>query len=215
MNAPGLAAMDRRAPVKPFELIRWARSCAHVLGPDGRPALKPLEAHVLLVLTTYANDECLAWPSIRLIAADCGRRSTNDGHNSSVSAALNALEVEHVLLATKQSGRGRPAIRELLFTEQPSAMQEGSESLPSGMQDAQPSGMQDQKYQENTQTEHPDRSLPSRRKASPPMSKAAQREARRKRNGEALQTLIRAGGLEAFGTDSTCVEATCVEETAG
>jgi len=109
--------IGRSEPLKPFELIRWARQQAR------DKELKPLEAHVLLVLSTYANDQGVAWPSIKTIAEDCGRKPTASGRHSQVSAAIAALE-SHQLLWTRQGGHGKPAQRELLWNPQRSPLRE-------------------------------------------------------------------------------------------
>jgi hypothetical protein len=109
--------IGRTEPIKPFELIRWARRQAR------EHKLRPLEAHVLLLLATYANKDGVAWPSIRSLALDAGlkvkarRRGDRDSviyENSAVSAALIRLQ-ELGLIWRSQGGRGRPAITELLF----------------------------------------------------------------------------------------------------
>jgi hypothetical protein len=101
--------IGREGEVKAFELIRWARHQARA------QHLRPLEAHVLLLLATYANTaNCTAWPSLRTLALDSGLKPTSDGRNSAVSAALSRLE-ELQLVWTCQGGHGRPARRELLF----------------------------------------------------------------------------------------------------
>ena len=109
--------IGRTEPLKPFELIRWARQQAR------DKDLKPLEAHVLLVLSTYANSDGVAWPSIKTIAEDCGRKPTPSGRHSQISAALAALE-GHKLLWTRQGGHGKPAQRELLWNPQRSPLRE-------------------------------------------------------------------------------------------
>lgn len=109
--------IGRKDDLRPFELIRWARDRASVEG------LSQLEAHVLLLLATYANNEGKAWPSIKRLALDCGLRPTQDGRNSAVSVALQRLG-DRRLIWTNQAGRGRPAVRELLFN--PSVSAEGS-----------------------------------------------------------------------------------------
>lgn len=117
--------IGRTEKVRPFDLIRWARAQSRVHG------LAPREAHVLLLLATYADDTATAWPSIRTLALDCGLSPTSDGRNSSVSAAISRLE-ELRLLWTKQGGHGHPARRELLFDpatwrrQQPHGDTEGS-----------------------------------------------------------------------------------------
>lgn len=180
--------IGREDPVRPFELIRWARDQAVV------HSLKPVEAHVLLVLATYANEEAKAWPSIRTIAGNCGLRATGDGRCSSVSAALQRLQ-DHKLVWTTQGGHGRPATRELLFNPQPSAVTDGtwaepfvvtdgSGGQPSVLTDTafrpdgpEPSVLTDQNYQrncgendqENGQAERPDEAFRSGgRLPSPP-----------------------------------------------
>jgi hypothetical protein len=103
--------IGRTGPVRPFELIRWARQQARAHG------LRPLEAHVLLLLATYANEDAQAWPSVAALAMDAGlavtRRPNRPPSNSSVSAALVRLE-ELQLIWRRQAGRG-PARTELLF----------------------------------------------------------------------------------------------------
>lgn len=111
--------IGRDDPVKPFELIRWAREQARVHD------LRPVEAHVLLVLATYANEDATAWPSLRTLAVDCGLRPTAQGRCSSVSAALQRLQ-DLRLVWTRQGGHGKPAKRELLFNPQRSATTEPS-----------------------------------------------------------------------------------------
>jgi Helix-turn-helix domain len=108
--------IGRHDQVKPFELIRWARQQAR------EHQLKALEAHVLLVLATYANKDGIAWPSLKTLALDCGlkprRRETKAGRvyytNTSISEALSRL-ADLQLVWTRQGGNGRPARRELLF----------------------------------------------------------------------------------------------------
>lgn len=158
--------IGRTEKVKPFELIRWARQRARVHSLSSR------EAHVLLLLATYANDEATSWPSIRTLALDCGLRPTKDGRNSSVSAAIGRLEELH-LVWTKQGGSGASARRELLFDpvawrEELSGMRDGSASQdrpqPSGLPDgctSQPSGQQD--GTDSVQPACPDTSLPASR----------------------------------------------------
>jgi hypothetical protein len=153
--------IGRHGPVKPFELIRWARQQAR------HHDLRPLEAHGLLVLATYANQEALAWPSIRTLALDAGLSVSAKGGNSSISAALVRLE-ELRLIWRRQAGRGHPAKCELLFmpakpsgTPEPSGTQEGSTvregntpSPPAGR--SKPSGRQEAKYQRTTRVEGPE-----------------------------------------------------------
>lgn len=99
----------RQRPVRPFELIRWARGAA------ARYELPALEAHLLLVLATYANGDCECWPGVRQLAADCRLRVVEPrGTCSTLSKALTGLQTRQ-LVWTRQGGRGRPAVRELLF----------------------------------------------------------------------------------------------------
>ena len=127
--------IGRAEEIRPFELIRWARqqAAAH--------ELRTLEAHVLLLLATYANKEGVAWPSIKTLAIDSGLRPTKDGRNSAVSAALQRLEDER-LIWTKQGGHGHSARRELLFrpASQPSAQPEGTAPAAAAQPSAQPEG---------------------------------------------------------------------------
>jgi hypothetical protein len=168
--------IGREGPVQPFALLRWARQQAR------DKDLKPLEAHVLLLLATYANEQAIAWPSIATLARDAALRVTVrhrrggrvEESNSSISAALVRLE-ELQLIWRRQAGRGRPATCELLCPGgepsgrqegngriQPSGLQEGKESQPSGTAEGMvpsaagssppaprslPSGTQEEKYQ--------------------------------------------------------------------
>lgn len=100
--------IGRTGPVDHFELVKWARRMA------GACSLKPTEAHVLLVLATYANANAEAWPSLKTLAYACGRTPSADGTCSTISRALSELESRE-LLWTKQGGKGRTAKRELLF----------------------------------------------------------------------------------------------------
>lgn len=193
--------IGRDGPVRPFDLIRWARR------QTSKHHLKPLEGHVLLVLATYANSEAIAWPSIGRIAEDCGlkpkRVESKSGSvywtNSAVSAALAALE-DKQLIWTRQSGSGQPAKRELLFNPepQPSASVEGNGSSAfrtDGTQDPEPdmpafrpdgcvpSALAEQNYQENDhllqlpEEEQTRGSVPLPRNASlPPSRKAAEED---------------------------------------
>lgn len=135
--------IGRHGPVKPFDLIRWAR--------EQTPAhdLKPLEGHILLVLATYADADAKAFPSIETLARRCGLKPKavrgKDGTvhyaNSAVSAALARLE-DLQLVWTTQAGHGKPAIRELLYNPgQPAADGEipSTASLPRGGSPAAPS----------------------------------------------------------------------------
>lgn len=122
--------IGREGQVEPFALIRWAR------GQAREHDLRPLEAHVLLLLATYANRDAIAWPRIATLALDVGltvkrrqRRDPRSGRirssegNSAISAALARLE-ELQLIWRKQAGRGRAVRIELLFN--PSAQAEGN-----------------------------------------------------------------------------------------
>lgn len=176
-----------------YELVRWARQAVREHG------LKPREALVLYVLCSYANREGLAWPSLETLARDCGYKPTDDGRCSAVSAALDRL-VEVQLVWPKQSGRGRAAVRELLYRAQPSALTEGKEpdenaqpsaltegseaaasAQPSVLTEGQPSVLTEEKYQyegPNDNDQQPkgksQECLPSRRKASHPGSRKAE-----------------------------------------
>lgn len=172
--------IGRDEPVRPFELIRWARDQARAHN------LRPVEAHVLLVLATYANEEATAWPSLRTIATDCGLRPTAQGRCSSVSAAIRRLE-DLRLVWTRQGGHGKPARRELLFnpvqrsaqtepsadqgsvTQEPSAGQRSVEPEPTSSPAFRADGQQrsahtEQNYQENGQLngqeERPEEAFP-------------------------------------------------------
>jgi hypothetical protein len=131
--------IGRTGPVDRWALIRWARAqaVAH--------ELKPLDAHVLLVLATYANSECEAWPSIKTLALDCGLKPTpprprKDGkasawRNNQISVALDRLQEKQLIWSTRR-GPGQPAVRELLFNP---------DALASGQPDGMPSGKADVK----------------------------------------------------------------------
>jgi len=135
--------IGREGPVRPFELIRWARAQARIeqRDADGNARrLTQLEAHALLVLASYANAEAKAWPSIRSLALDCGlvprRPERKDGkasawRNDALSKALDALQ-DFQLIWSKRGGPGRPATRELLFN--PDALP----PIEDGRQDQQP-----------------------------------------------------------------------------
>lgn len=100
--------IGREGPVDHFDLVKWARRMA------GACSLKPTEAHVLLVLATYANEDAEAWPSLKTLAFACGRAPSADGTCSTISRAIRGLE-KRELVWTKQGGKGRSAKRELLF----------------------------------------------------------------------------------------------------
>lgn len=121
--------IGRDGPVRPFELIRWAREQAGAL------ELAQLEAHLLLVLATYANRDAACWPSLRTLARDCRRG------RSQISAALRRLE-ELDLVWSVQGGRGRAARRELLFNPNPT---NGGEpcAADGAAETVRPAGLQD------------------------------------------------------------------------
>jgi hypothetical protein len=127
--------IGRTEPVKTWELVRWAREQAVAC------ELRLLEAHVLLLLSTYANSECISWPSVKTLALQCGLKPTASGRNSAVSAALHRLQ-ELQLIWTTQAGRGRTSRRELLFNPQaqPSAEQDGRGPIPSALADGSTNG---------------------------------------------------------------------------
>lgn len=103
--------IGRQGEIRPFDLIRWARQQAVTHN------LRTLEAHVLLLLATYANKDAIAWPSIKTLARQSGLRVYEDergARNAAVSKAIARLE-ELGLLWTKQGGHGHPARRELLY----------------------------------------------------------------------------------------------------
>jgi len=100
--------IGRQGEVKHFDVVRWAREMV------AEHRLRTLEAHVLLLLASYANSDAIAWPSIKTLAIQSGLRPTRDGRNSAVSAALSRLE-ELRLIWTTQAGSGHPAKRELLY----------------------------------------------------------------------------------------------------
>ncbi len=112
--------IGRKESVRPLQAIRWARNQVTERG------LKPLEAHVLLLLATYVNEDGEAWPSIRTLALQAGVKPTKAGTSSAVSKAIRGLE-EAGLIWSRQGGSGRPAIRELLFD--PSAEKDGSRDV--------------------------------------------------------------------------------------
>jgi hypothetical protein len=93
--------IGRDGQVQHHDLKRWAREQAST----GR--LSRLEAHLLLVLATYCNGECICWPSRETLAGDTV--STVSG----VAKALRGLEEKRLIWST-QGGNGRSARRELL-----------------------------------------------------------------------------------------------------
>lgn len=187
--------IGRTENVRPFDLLRWAREAA----VDHE--LKLLEAHVLLLLATYANGDCVAWPSIKTLAERSGlkvrraqskRRDGSPGGyyyvNSSVSAALRRLE-ELALVWSTQGGHGRPTKRELLYNPAlPSGQTEGNgaatppadKGQPSCLPVSEPSCLPEQKDQEegaslSTANSRNGQigSLPASRKASHPADRKA------------------------------------------
>lgn len=116
--------IGREGPVDHFKLMRWARRMASAC------ALKPIEAHILIVLASYANEKGEAWPQIKTLTRDCGRTPTPTGSNSAISTALGSLQKKE-LIWTRGGGKGRPATRELLFDHRfPMRPAPGWESLP-------------------------------------------------------------------------------------
>jgi hypothetical protein len=115
--------------VQGYELMRWARSCAHVelesRSTGGRRRMTSREAHLLLVLATYCGKDCKCWPSIKTLAADMGLKATlverkRKGKSiaywrcSAVSTALDGLRDLGVVWS-ESGGQGRQAVRQLLF----------------------------------------------------------------------------------------------------
>jgi Helix-turn-helix domain len=138
--------IGRAEPIKSWELVRWARQRASVEHTDldgRRVTLTPLQAHVLLVLATYADQNAIAWPSVRTIALDCGLKPAKDGRSRAITAALSRLG-ELQLVWTKQGGNGRSARRELLFNPERSlahtreAAKPAAESQPRALVHGQP-----------------------------------------------------------------------------
>jgi DNA-binding MarR family transcriptional regulator len=149
-----------------FELLRWARTMAR------EHRLRPNEAHVLLLLATYANREAVAWPSLRTLALDAGYKPTDSGTCSTISSAIARLE-DLGLVWTKQAGHGKAARRELLYrppAAEPSETEEGTEPSaiqeatvePSATEEAQPSANAEQKNQTNHQTANDQEEEPER-----------------------------------------------------
>ena len=77
--------IGRNEPLDRFASIRWAREMAapqaerrgpYAADPRAPEGLRPLEAHVLLLLATYADDEGKSWPSIKLLGERCGLKVT-------------------------------------------------------------------------------------------------------------------------------------------
>lgn len=100
--------IGRDGNVPGWLLRAWAR--------DMRPArgLTPGEGHLLIVLATYSNQECVAWPSLATLAVDLGLKPKEDGRPpSQLSRSLGELQ-KLDLVWSKSGGHGRPAIRELL-----------------------------------------------------------------------------------------------------
>lgn len=179
----------RDAPVNHFDLVRWARSQAV------ESNLRQVEAHVLLLLATYADKEANAWPSIRTLACQAGLKPNSDGRNSAISAAISRLE-ELQLVWSTQRGHGKTANRELLFdprnhgsksaSGQSAQATAGAELAPpsrpgepSGPREAQPSAPAEPKDQRKSQ---PTRTRKEDARGSHPASRTASHPATRKEN---------------------------------
>ena len=112
---------DRIESIDHFELVRWARRQAE------EHDLTQLEAHLLLLLATYANSRAIAWPSIRTLAKHVGlkvRERERGSGNRAVERALGRLH-ELGLIWRRQTGR-RPATTKLLFVPPEETGQEAS-----------------------------------------------------------------------------------------
>lgn len=92
-----------------FRYIAWARGAA-------QRCANRSDAHVLLVLATYANARGEAWPTRATIAKDCGLAVKGDGTqgaSSSVAESLRRLR-DAGLIDSVQRGKGRSAKHRLL-----------------------------------------------------------------------------------------------------
>lgn len=122
-----------------YELIRWARE----RGADPALGLTQLDAHVLLVLATYANTSQpnksprwgQAWPSISTIAKDCGLKVSANGTSGTISRSLKRLE-DAGLIFSEQAGRGHPARRELMWHWHKQPLHQRSAKAPDDDRDA-------------------------------------------------------------------------------
>ncbi len=131
--------MAGRGQVNALHLIRWAREQTVERGLGGT------EAHVLLLLATYADGDARCYPSLATLARRCGLKASEEGRNSTISAAVASLE-DRGLISTRQAGRGKSPTRMLMFDDQRSdpqersgqrsGLQERSDTLRSDPQDA-------------------------------------------------------------------------------
>jgi hypothetical protein len=130
--------IGRDGPVKGggYAIIKWAREQAR------EQDLSPVEAHVLLLLATYSDENACAWPSIKTLTELSGRKvgvrkasqRERRGHekqpdtprNSAISAALQGLQ-DRGLIWTKRDGRRTP-IRELLCPNPSPSVTQGDDA---------------------------------------------------------------------------------------
>jgi Replication protein C N-terminal domain len=104
--------IGERGPVQYFELVRWARAAAEEHG------LKPSDAHVLLLLVTFAptkveaNEPIIVFPKVESLARAAGYRPTEN--STAIQNALRRL-AEAKLIWRVQGGVGRAARTELLY----------------------------------------------------------------------------------------------------
>jgi hypothetical protein len=214
--------IGREGEVRPFDVIRWAREQARVehvhdgeIAQKGesvrvhvRRRLTTMEAHVLLLLATYADRECVAYPSLKTLAELSGikpkRVKTRKGGvyftASQVSEALQWLE-RFGLVWTVQGGRGRTARRELLYNPAeglPSATAERKGRMHSATAEQNYQEVERPEQQNGSTTELPESCLPPGRKAT---------DRPRGRSGIGLRSLDVIAVLPALANGSTEGEA--------
>ena len=120
--------IGRTEPVKPFDLIWWARHQGHHVEVErcgwceaGVPPVAQLSRtalQVLVLLATYGNEEGKAWPAVSRIAREAGlavkKVRGRECESNAVSAAITEL-TERGLIWRKGRGPGHSAVIELLF----------------------------------------------------------------------------------------------------
>lgn len=117
--------IGERGPVQYFELVRWARGAA------AEHDLKPIDAHVLLLLVTYAptkveaNEPIIVFPKVESLARQAGYKPNEK--STAIGDALKRL-VDARLIWRVQGGIGRAARTELLY--KPAARRAGGGNEP-------------------------------------------------------------------------------------
>ena len=99
--------IGRDGPVDRFELQRWARAQAL------DPRMTPVASHLLLLLVTWCDEGAMCYPGVATLVKLTKR------DRATVYRALRLLEDLRLVWSRQQGkdpgGRGRPALRELLF----------------------------------------------------------------------------------------------------